>query len=119
VPVGCTATVRLPGADHLVQVGHGEHHWNVEDTAADRPERPEHRHGSIRELLDDEATWARTVAVAEELGAVTDEQEAASRLAPFLDAPVTAVADALARFGQPPGPNAIRDRLDPVLGLAP
>jgi alpha-L-rhamnosidase len=91
VPVGSTATVHLPGRVDPVQVAHGTHRWSVviEDDE-------NHDLATVRNLMDHETVWTQVVALAQRLGVVTGEAEAAGRLRPYLDAGPDAVADALA-----------------------
>jgi alpha-L-rhamnosidase len=90
VPVGSTATVHLPGRADPIRVAHGTHTWSV--TIED-----DENSGisTVRDLMDHETVWAQVVALAQQLGAVTDEAEAAGRLRPYLDAGPAAIADAL------------------------
>lgn len=109
VPVGSTATVRLPGHEDAVEVGHGAHSWEVEDVTDDGGAG--RRIETVRGLLDDEPKWRSVVAAAQGVGAATDERQAALRLAPFLDSPPSVIPDALTAFGMEANPDALRRQI--------
>jgi alpha-L-rhamnosidase len=121
VPVGATAVVHVPGWAEPVEVRHGEHAWRVPDVwGADGalPGAP-----TVRDVLDHEDSWRQVVAAAEELAGL-DEQEAAARLAAYLDRPATVLAEALAPKGLARGGEVLAERLAAVLaanhrGVAP
>ena len=70
---------------------------------------------SVRDVFDDADLWNGVLDVATEAGLVTDEQQAAERLAPYLDAPPAVIADALTLFGLAPGVEELRKRLELVI----
>jgi alpha-L-rhamnosidase len=111
VPVGTTARVFLPGAGEPVAVGHGEHHWEVADPF------PQGRDlVTVRDVLDDPATWSAIVTAAVETGVAAEgEAQAAGRLAAYLDAPASDVTRALSVQGSLPGTGALRHRVDAIL----
>jgi alpha-L-rhamnosidase len=90
VPVGCRATVHLPGS--VEQVGHGRHSWTVDEpAAADTPIT------TVRDLIDAPALWARATAVTVDHGLATDAADVARQSAPYLDAPAADLPLLLAR----------------------
>jgi alpha-L-rhamnosidase len=106
VPVGASAVVRVPGADHDRPVRHGRHEWRVPDPyaqAAGLPAEP-----SIRQLMDHAPSWDRLVAAATESGVAADEAALADRLARFFDAPAATVVDAATADGFIPGADRMR-----------
>jgi alpha-L-rhamnosidase len=110
VPVGATASVRVPGQEQTTDVRHGSHSWTVPDPyaqAAPAPSEP-----SIRQLMDHEPGWDRLVAAATEAGVAADDAALADRLAPFLDAPATTVVDAATADGFIPGADRMRALYD-------
>ncbi|MET8977910.1 glycoside hydrolase family 78 protein [Streptomyces sp. NPDC004539] len=115
VPVGALAHVRLPGADEPRTVGHGEHLWEVPDPLAG--DITAGTPATVRDLLDDADVWSEVVASAVDTGVVPGgEQEVAALLAPYLDAPVTAVPKALAPHVVSPATRTMEQRLDAILG---
>lgn len=96
VPVGAVADVELPWDGGKVTVGHGQHSWQVtEPTAARLPIV------TVRQLMDDEAAWARFRAVVVEAGLVPSEQRLAALLAAYLDRPVSELVDGVWTKGWP------------------
>ena len=113
VPVGATAVVHVPGQPEPVEVRHGAHAWRVPDlwaTDGALPAAP-----TVRDVLDHEASWLQVVAAAEDLASVNGEQQIAARLEGFLDAPATALVEALAPPGLVEGRDALQKRLSAVL----
>jgi alpha-L-rhamnosidase len=108
VPVGSTATVRLPGADP-VTVAHGSHSWTVADPVADAPLV------TVRDVLDREPLWQSVVAAAVEAGAASGEPAVAARLGRYLDAPAEQLIEALTAAGFAPGAADLRRRLAELL----
>ncbi|SDD47249.1 family 78 glycoside hydrolase catalytic domain [Auraticoccus monumenti] len=108
VPVGSTAVVDLPGEAGGTEVGHGRHEWDVADpvAAAATPR-------TVRELVDDTRRWEEVIALTRTVG--VDEPMVATRLAPFLDEPVTAVPDLLATSLRHHGGPRIRADLERLL----
>ncbi len=118
VPVGATACVQLPGRPEAVTVGHGDHQWKTADPLSDAVAQA--RPTTIRDLLDAPDLWAAVVAAGVETGALPGgETEAAARLAPYFDAPVTDLATALTPMGFPTGMAALTRRLSAILELEP
>jgi alpha-L-rhamnosidase len=101
VPVGATATVRVPGGDGTVDVRHGRHEWTVPDPYAHVSPTP--AEPSIRQVMDHEPSWDRVVFAARESGVAADEAALAARLSPHLDAPATELVDAATAGGFAPG----------------
>ncbi|MEV6630886.1 glycoside hydrolase family 78 protein [Actinoplanes sp. NPDC051470] len=112
VPVGSRATVEIPGGD-TVEVAHGVHEWTVDDPYAQEPELP--TGATIRRLMDHEPSWQRVVAAATEAGVADGEAALADRLARYLDAPTTDLADAATGRGFVPGAEAFRAALQTLL----
>ncbi|MBG0567279.1 family 78 glycoside hydrolase catalytic domain [Actinoplanes aureus] len=108
VPVGSTATVRLPGADP-VTVAHGSHSWTVADPVADAPLV------TVRDVLDREPLWQSVVVAAVEAGAASGEPAVAARLGRYLDAPAEQLIEALTAAGFAPGAADLRRRLAELL----
>jgi len=103
VPVGATATVRLPGQDELT-VSHGSHRWQVPDPCrVSAPRAPR----TVRDVFDDPAIWAEVVSVTGAAGIAADEAAIAKRLTPFLDAPAGELVERLFAHG----PHQARDLL--------
>ncbi|UUU27807.1 hypothetical protein JIX55_48615 [Streptomyces sp. DSM 40750] len=115
VPVGTTAQVRLPGTDAHETVAHGEHRWEVPDSF---PPSPGPRTPlTIRDVLDEPATWSAVAAAAVRTGVVPGgEAEAARQLAAHLDAPATDLARALAPQEFSPGAVAFQREVDAIFG---
>jgi alpha-L-rhamnosidase len=109
VPVGATAEVHVPGAATPVEVRHGTHEWTVTDPSATEPELS--AEPTIREVMDHEPAWEQVVAAARDAG-FGDEAELAGRLAAYLDAPATGLADAATAGGFVPGTAELRARLE-------
>ncbi|MFG1609645.1 family 78 glycoside hydrolase catalytic domain [Actinoplanes sp. NPDC049265] len=112
VPVGSTATVEVPGGD-IVDVAHGVHEWTVDDPYAEEPGLP--TGATIRQLMDHRPSWDRVVAAAAEAGVAADEAALAGRLARYLDAPSTDLADVATGRGYIPGAQAFRTALETLL----
>jgi alpha-L-rhamnosidase len=114
VPVGVTATVHLPGEPEPEVVGHGTHTWDVGDpcpaAASSLPEG-----ATVRDLLDHAEAWEAVVDVAVQLTGVTDDVDAARRVAPHLDAPLTRLSIALDPHGFAHGGSALAARLEEAL----
>ena len=110
VPVGASASVRLPGRDEQT-VGHGRHRWEVPDPCrtSSRPPR------TVRDVLDDPALWAEVVTAAVGVGLAADETATAKRLTPFLDAPAGDLVDRLFSHGSRNGLDALQEQLQPLL----
>jgi alpha-L-rhamnosidase len=111
VPVGATATVRVPGQDHDTSVRHGRHEWTVPDTYG-RASLPSGEL-TIRQLMDHEPSWDRLVSAAREAGVAADEAVLADRLMRFFDAPATTVVDAATADGFIPGADRMRALYSP------
>lgn len=95
VPVGTRASVHLPGRADPIPVSHGTHSWSVtyrDDSALETPADLR----TVRDLMDHEVLWGQVVELAQRLGAITGEAQAAGRLRPYLDASLDTIADALA-----------------------
>ncbi|WTF41539.1 glycoside hydrolase family 78 protein [Streptomyces sp. NBC_01604] len=115
VPVGTTAQVRLPGTDAHETVGHGEHRWEVPDPfpTSLEPRTPV----TVRDVLDEPATWSAVAAAAVRTGvAPGGDAEAARQLAAHLDAPATDLARALAPQEFSAGADAFQHEVDAILG---
>jgi alpha-L-rhamnosidase len=97
VPVGATASVRVPGGDRAVDVRHGRHVWTVPDPYAQESLLP--AEPSIRQVMDHEPSWDRAVFAAREAGVADGEAALAARLAPYLDAPASDLVDAATAGG--------------------
>ncbi|MEV6302751.1 glycoside hydrolase family 78 protein [Actinoplanes sp. NPDC051861] len=108
VPVGVTATVRLPGAE-AVRVTHGSHSWTVPDPITETPL------ATVRDVFDREPLWRAVVTAAVEAGAAADEPAVGARLSRYLDAPVDQLIDALTAGGFVPNAAALRTRLAELL----
>jgi alpha-L-rhamnosidase len=114
IPVGSTAQVHVPGAEVVQLVRHGEHLWVVADPVA----IPQAREAgsTVRDVLDDAATWARVTAAVVDAGVVPGgEVEAAGMLAAFLDAPADVVATVLAPDARSPEATAARTAVSALL----
>ncbi|GIE98529.1 alpha-L-rhamnosidase [Paractinoplanes rishiriensis] len=93
IPVGATATVRLPGTDRDIEVRHGRHEWALPDPYGQpvlMPAEP-----TIRQLMDHEPSWDRVVYAARESGVEADEATLAGRLRPFLDRPAAELVESI------------------------
>ncbi|MDX2967843.1 alpha-L-rhamnosidase [Kribbella solani] len=92
VPVGARAKVEVPGADEVVEVGHGTHTW----TGADPYAQPTvlAADATVRQLMDHEATWTALAAAAVESGFVGDDADLAGRLERYLDQSASALIEA-------------------------
>ncbi|GLY93231.1 glycoside hydrolase family 78 protein [Actinoplanes sp. NBRC 103695] len=112
VPVGSTATVEVPGGD-TAEVGSGMHEWAVDDPYAQAPDLP--AGATIRQLMDHLPSWERVVAAATEAGVADGEAALADRLARYLDAPITELADAATGRGFVPGAEVFRAALQTLL----
>jgi len=111
--VGARATVHLPGGGPPEQVGHGRHHWVIDDTPASAPV------DTIRDLMDDVRLWPQVVDAAIASGVVTgDEPAVARQLAHYLDWPVSGLLSALAPPEMLILPGDLAQRLEPVLSDA-
>jgi alpha-L-rhamnosidase len=108
VPVGAEAEVHVPGVAAAVEVRHGTHDWTVPDPYAEAPVLA--AEPTIREVMDHQPAWEQVVAAAEAAGA-GDEAQVARRLRPYLDAPATAMVDALTAGGFVPGAVELQARL--------
>jgi len=115
VPVGTTATVYPPGAAEPVLVGHGEHEFETEDPV--HTPRELAAHASVRDVFDHEQTWSRVAAAAVQTGVADSEERVAARLARHLDAPASALAEALTKFRFVPDAQAFHSRLRDILPL--
>jgi alpha-L-rhamnosidase len=114
IPVGSTAQVHLPGTEAVQRVGHGEHLWVVADPVA----IPQAREAgsTVRDVLDDAATWARVTATVANAGVVPGgEVEAAGLLAAYFDAPADVVATVLAPDARSPEATAARTAVSALL----
>jgi alpha-L-rhamnosidase len=109
VPVGARAAVNLPGSDEVVQVGHGNHSWQVADPCTE-PALPG-PDGTVRDVFDSPRAWRDVVAAAVETGVTTDDVEVGRRLRPFLHAPVSELDRALIQWEEPEGADELRKRL--------
>jgi alpha-L-rhamnosidase len=117
VPVGASADVHVPGTPGMVHVGHGEHWWEVQDPICGREvRRPEWSSATVRDLIDDPLTWCQVIKAATQTGIVQDDAQAARLLAPYLDAPATQAAHALAPDDRFPGAHALRVQIADILG---
>jgi alpha-L-rhamnosidase len=118
VPVGTTAQVWLPGTDAHETVAHGEHRWEVPDPF---PPSPEPRTPvTVRDVLDEPATWSAVAAAAVRTGvAPGGEVEAARRLAAHLDTPATGLARAFDPQEFSPGAGAFQHEVDAIFGSLP
>lgn len=117
VPVGARASVHLPGVDDPVEVEHGHHQWVVHDPVGEDPARAGgHEPSTVRDLLDDPDLWGEVVdvATADEVTSA-GEPEAARRLLPYLDAPVSVVPRVLAPEDRFPHHHDTRRRLAAVV----
>ncbi|GAB3825485.1 family 78 glycoside hydrolase catalytic domain [Kribbella italica] len=113
VPVGSTATVRVPGATDAVSVGHGTHEWTADDPYAEAPPLP--ADATIRQLMDHEASWDSLVAVAIEKEVVTDDAVLAARLTRYLDQPATQLTSVAGARAFSPSAEALQAELDRLL----
>ena len=94
VPVGASAHVLVPGTATAEVVGHGEHAWEVADRC--EPHGGDPVIATVRDVLDDEATWVRVVTrIADSGFDAAGEAELAERLGRYLDAPASTAARAL------------------------
>jgi alpha-L-rhamnosidase len=109
VPVGCRATVDLPGEDAQT-VGHGTHSWRVPfpSAAAATPT-------TIREVIDDQPLWDAVVSAAMETGVANDDVDVARRLNRLLNEPVALLGPAVTSFREPPGAAEFHKRLELLL----
>ena len=117
VPVGASAEVHVPGCTEAERVGHGLHHWDVPDPIAVNESRVvDWSRQTIRDLLDDGATWEMVVEAATQTGiAPGGDTQAARMLASYLNAPATHVAQALAPDERFAGAQELRDRVTDIL----
>nr|WP_270889720.1 alpha-L-rhamnosidase [Pedococcus sp. 5OH_020] len=115
IPVGATAEVHVPGRSGAELVGHGRHHWEVSDPLAVEHD-VDWSGRTIRDLIDDAATWERVAGAAVRTGiAPGGDAQAARMLASYLDAPATHVAQALAPDERFAGAQELRDRVNDIL----
>ncbi|MFE0588375.1 family 78 glycoside hydrolase catalytic domain [Micromonospora echinospora] len=112
VPVGTTAVVHLPGTPDPFTVGHGHHQWQVPDCPTSQPPT---RTSTVRELIDHTESWQSLIRAGVESGVVGDDVELAARLAPYLDAPATALVVDLTCDHPAPGAEALQANLDQIL----
>lgn len=95
VPVGASAEVFLPGDASPLEVGHGDHDWQVPDPVASAGF--DWHSGSVRDLMDDRSLWEQVAKVAAQTGITQEgDNQAAGMLASYLDLPAARVAHALA-----------------------
>ena len=113
VPVGSTATVHVPGRESAVRVGHGTHGWQVPDPVA--PKSSLTIEATVRDVLDDQDVWRQIGDAVVDAGVAHDDAEAASRLAPYLDAPAADLIDAVTLFGVLPHSETLREQLAGLL----
>ncbi|WP_216666411.1 alpha-L-rhamnosidase [Actinomyces faecalis] len=109
IPVGVTADVCLPG-QAPVSVSHGHHELSVAwEEQAPRPV------STVRELIDDPASWSALVDVMAHAGPLTiGSAQVAARLRRYLDHPVSVVPDQMApdpRFT----PAGLKERLNDLI----
>jgi alpha-L-rhamnosidase len=95
-------------------VGHGEHEWEIPDSVAKAP-RPSWASATVRELIDNAALWQEVVDQAVDVGVVSGEEQAASLLGPYLNAPASSVASAFVPDERFPGGSTIRARIAAIL----
>jgi alpha-L-rhamnosidase len=112
VPVGASASVHLPGSSVPAEVGHGRHHWDVEDVV--EPARPVR---TVRDAIDSPQLWDELVSVAVGAGLAADGAVIAGRVGPYLDAPASELP-ALVPPRLRPAPDAVRERLEQVVAGA-
>ena len=107
IPVGASATVQLPGSSDLIRVVHGRHVWrgNLDDVS------PDDGAGTVRDLMDKPARWARVVAAAVEAGVAEDEPAVAERLTAYLDQPEADLSRYLTAGGVIPGGDELEKLL--------
>jgi alpha-L-rhamnosidase len=117
VPVGASAEVHVPGRPEAEMVGHGQHHWDVPDpTAVNESREVDWSRQTIRDLIDDGATWDLVAEAATQTGiAPGGDTQAARMLASYLNAPATRVAHALAPDERFAGAQELRDRVNDIL----
>jgi alpha-L-rhamnosidase len=120
VPVGASAEVCVPGAPGPVRVGHGDHRWDVADPIAELPRRRINwSRATVRDLLDDPATWIAVTEAAVATGTTPQgETQAARLLSPYLGAPATLVAEALAPDDRYPAAKDLRRAIADILAGA-
>ena len=118
VPVGASAEVALPGGEAFT-VGHGVFEWRCPlEGARSGPPR------TVRELMDDEDVWSRTVQAVIDAGVggmvhVTDEASVADRMSAHLDQPISVIPDALTLGGSDAGRRRLVELLDEVVRATP
>jgi alpha-L-rhamnosidase len=117
VPVGASAEVHVPGRPEAEMVGHGLHRWDVPDPIAVNESREvDWSRQTIRNLIDDGATWELVAEAATQTGiAPGGDTQAARMLASYLNAPATHVAQALAPDERFAGAQELRDRVNDIL----
>jgi alpha-L-rhamnosidase len=98
-------------------VGHGQHRWDVPDPIAVTESREvDWSRQTIRDLIDDGATWELVAQAATQTGiAPGGDTQAARMLASYLNAPATHVAQALAPDERFAGAQELRDRVNDIL----
>ncbi|MFT3888187.1 MAG: family 78 glycoside hydrolase catalytic domain [Arachnia sp.] len=115
VPVGVTAEVFLPGADEPVVVGHGEHSWTVTESRAAAPVG-----STVRDLIDDEDTWAAVVEAVNASGLVQGEPSLAQMFARYLDRPAGSFVEALSNevhpYDRPAADHPLHGQVAEILG---
>jgi alpha-L-rhamnosidase len=120
VPVGASAVVLVPGASVATSVGHGDHRWEVVDPVREPAPRPvDWSRATVRDLLDDPATWLGLAEAATRTGVTPDgDAQTARMLAHHLESPATLVAAALAPDERFPGATKLRREVASLLGSA-
>ena len=96
VPVGVRADIELPWGAGRSQVGHGVHHFEIDDHTP--PAAPS---ATVRDILDDDATLAELVEIIGSAVLAADEQRVAQLLAPYLDHPAADLVDGIWTKGWP------------------
>ncbi|MGW3957399.1 family 78 glycoside hydrolase catalytic domain [Streptomyces sp. NPDC004752] len=89
IPVGATATVRLPGAQEAL-VGHGRHSWTVTDPCDGAPPAA----ATIRDLMDG-PLWSQSASLMIEHGLAENPIDLAKRVERHLHRPVLDLPGAL------------------------
>jgi alpha-L-rhamnosidase len=112
VPVGTTATVRLPGYEDA-SVGHGEHHWETR-----LPPSPDRPITTIRDVIDNPQLWEQVCAAVAEADVRLDAKGTAERLSRLFDSPADQLAEAITFHGMLPGGEALKPRIARILAMA-
>ncbi|MBO0746616.1 MAG: alpha-L-rhamnosidase, partial [Candidatus Dormibacteraeota bacterium] len=112
VPIGATATVRLPGRDPF-RVGPGHHVWTVSDPVPERASLSPR--STVRQLMDADGSWHAAAGALVDAGLCDDEAELAHRVGRYLDLPAARLPRLVARRAQPDALSAAGERIAKIL----